>query len=231
MRGLRGAKDFAIHEHRQAGGEWHNQCQKFSRQCVGAAPFGLTARLAFNSIPQEHRHASSPPPPGSIAYYGRPDSGAGHAVFVVEGGRVWSNDIKRQGQIDRVDWDIFPARWGLAYRGWIDKCPSGELPVGHGSVGVGARRLSDHHEYRQSKKVYRSKMHLGQDDSDSVWNLQLALLTAGLQFVHGPSGNYGRHTVRMCSRFQRRQGWTGMDADGIAGPETVRRLGLDWVNG
>jgi hypothetical protein len=115
MRDYEQAKSFAIHEHRQPGGTgWFNMCQSFSRQSVGAAGFGATARLAFNSIPRDHKFESSPPPPGSIAYYGRPDQGAGHAVFVVEGGSVWSNDILRQGHIDRVDWDIFKGHWGLA---------------------------------------------------------------------------------------------------------------------
>ena len=224
MRSYEKAKSFAIQEHQQPrGAGWFNLCQMFSRQCVGAGPFGVSARLAFNGIPAEHRFTSSPPPAGSIAYYGRKDQGAGHAVFVVEGGRVWSNDILRRGRIDKVDWDIFPRRWGLAYRGWIDWCPTGELPV--------ERRDSKKDGFRQGRKVYRSKMRFRQDDSDSVWNLQLALLTAGLKFINGPTGNYGRHTRRACREFQRKQGWTGPDADGIAGPETIRRLGLVWADG
>jgi hypothetical protein len=35
--------------------------------------------------------------------------------------------------------------------------------------------------------------------------------------------------VAACATFQRAQGWTNADADGIAGPETARRLGLTWV--
>ena len=207
-------------------------CQMFSRQTVGAAGFGATARLAYNSIPAEHRHTSSPPPPGSIAYYGRSDSGAGHAVFVVEGGSVWSNDILRRGNIDRVDWDIFTKRWGLAYRGWISACPSGELPVnGHlgGAAAKGPHGLEAHNAYRQGRKVYRSKMRFRQEDSDSVWNVQLALATAGFKFANGPSGFFGRRTRQACHEFQRKQGWTGGDADGIPGRETVHRLGLVWV--
>ena len=46
----------------------------------------------------------------------------GHAVFAVNGGFVWSNDILRRGHIDRVRWDVFPSRWRLPYRGWISAC-------------------------------------------------------------------------------------------------------------
>jgi hypothetical protein len=145
-------------------------------------------------------------------------------VFVVEGGRVWSNDILRRGRIDRVDWDIFPRRWGLAYRGWIDWCPSGDLDI----PAKRQRDANNKDDYRQGRKVYRSKMRFRQDDSDSVWNLQQALLDAGLKFFDGPTGCYGRHTRQACREFQRRQGWHGSEADGIAGPETIRRLGLVW---
>lgn len=230
MRSYEQAKAFAIHEHQQPRREgWFNFCQMFSRQCVGAPGFGASAREAFNSIDEAHRHASKPPPPGSIAYYGRADQGAGHAVFAVDGGKVWSNDILRRGQIDRVDWDIFVPRWGLAYRGWIDACPGGVLPVKDGKRGVG--KPGDQQDgYRRDRQVFRAKMRFRQDDSDSVWNLQTALIAAGLPFTHGPSGFYGRRTRAACREFQHRQGWRGADANGIAGPETVRRLGLVWVD-
>lgn len=224
MRSYDMARQFAIHEHHQPRREgWHNMCQMFSRQCVGAPGFGVSAREAFNSVAPDHRHTSKPPPPGAIAYYGRPDQGFGHAVFAVEGGKVWSNDILRRGQIDRVDWDIFIPRWGLAYRGWIDACPAGPLPVKQPDAQV-------KEGYRQGRKVYRSKMQFGQDDSDSVWNLQMGLIAAGLSFTHGPTAYYGGRTRNACRVYQRRQGWRGIDANGIAGPETVRRLGLVWVD-
>jgi hypothetical protein len=220
MRSYERAKAFAMQEHQQPRREgWLNLCQMFSRQCVGAPPFGVSARVAFNNISEKHRHRSSPPPPGSIAYYGRPDRGSGHAVFVVEGGKVWSNDILRRGRIDRVDWDIFVDRWGLAYRGWIEACPAGRLPIKPIVQG-----------FRQDRRVYRSKMRAGQANSNSVWNLQVALIDAGFPFSNGPTGYYGKWTRHSCRVFQRRQGWRGPAADGIAGRETTRRLGLVWVD-
>ena len=226
MRTFEQAKEFAQQQHRSGSTSWHNLCQMFSRQCVGASPFGASAREAFNATPGENRHQSSPPPPGAIAYYGFADHGAGHAVFAVHGGFVWSNDILRSGQIDRVRWDVFTSKWRLPYRGWISATPTGdELPV--------QRRpeRNDVPGYRQGRKVYASKMQLAQDDSDSVWNLQVALLARGFEFEDGPTGYYGRHTRRCVAAFQRRRGWEGKDADGIAGPQTIARLGLVWVDG
>jgi hypothetical protein len=222
MRTYAQAKEFAQQQHRSGSASWLNLCQMFSRQCVGAPPFGTSAREAFNSTAEECRHQSSPPPPGSIAYYGFRDRGAGHAVFAVNGGFVWSNDILRRGRIDRVRWDVFESRWKLPYRGWISACPAGELPV---------QRGNEKPAYRQGKKVYQSRMRLEQDDSDSVWNLQVALIARGFEFENGPTGYYGNHTRRCVAAFQRRRGWTGSDADGIAGPITIDKLGLVWTEG
>jgi hypothetical protein len=223
MRDYDQARAFARSQHRNPRAEgWHNACQMFSRQCVGAVSFGASARIAFESTSQNARHRSQPPPPGAIAYYGHPGVGNGHAVFVVEGGYVWSNDIVRAGHIDRVKWNVFDSRWNLPYRGWIDSCPSGKLPVqqnGH---------LAD---YRQGGKVFASKMRHGQADSDSVWNLQLALIRKGYKIPEGPHCYYGAHCLAACAAFQRRQKWSGSGVDGIAGAETVRRLGLVWIDG
>lgn len=84
-------------------------------------------------------------------------------------------------------------------------------------------------EYHQNKQVMRSKMvapvgtYSNVKDSDSVRNLQLAL---GIQ----ETGNYDYNTWVAVGEFQRNQGWTGLDADGVAGPLTIKKLGLTWVD-
>lgn len=104
---------------------------------------------------------------------------------------------------------------------WVDdgKPPSGGTPPG------------PTYAYRQGKKVYSSKMKKGQANSDSVWNLQVALLNKGYKIPDGPTTFYGEQTVAACKRFQQAQGWSGSGADGICGPETAKRLGLTWVQG
>jgi peptidoglycan hydrolase-like protein with peptidoglycan-binding domain len=56
--------------------------------------------------------------------------------------------------------------------------------------------------------------------------LQRALIAQGFAIPSGPTGWYGPETTKAVRAFQRAQGWTGSAADGIAGPVTLRRLGV-----
>ena len=157
---------------------WYNLCQQFSRMAYGAEAWAPSAREAFNIAKEKGwAHTSFPPPPGSIAYYGTPNTGFGHATPVFDGGYVYSNDIKRRGKIDKVKWDEIPQRWSsYPYRGWIDETPSGKLPVRvpvkpvtkpkkgttvvTADEGVWARRRpSLHAEHARRKRVRGSKVH------------------------------------------------------------------------
>lgn len=228
MRSYPQAKAYAQAQHtapslyvRQGG-----HCQMFARQCVGSGAWANSAIDAWHAIPAAHRH-SGVPRPGSIAYYDKaavPDYREfGHAVFVIESGKVWSTDALRFGRVDIVPYTWFGAHWGMRYLGWIDWTPSGRLNL---APTVVAPTLA----YRQGKRVFSSKMHQGQINSDSVWNLVLALRAHGYPTL--PIGDDYIQRVRdACAAFQRRQGWSGTNANGIAGPETIRRLGLIWVQG
>lgn len=110
--------------------DWTRDCQMFARSAVHASAFGTTALNAWKSTPNEYRRYTYPPRPGSIAYYVNPaNPGAGHAVFVGDNGKVYSNDIKRTGKIDIVNWNVFQKKWGMKYLGYITATPSGKLPV------------------------------------------------------------------------------------------------------
>ncbi len=56
--------------------------------------------------------------------------------------------------------------------------------------------------------------------------LQRALIRAGYRIPSGPTGWYGPETTRAVRAFQQAQGWSGSGADGIAGAQTLRRLGV-----
>jgi len=128
MRTWQEAVAYAKAEHAHASRDWTNKCQMFARTCVGAAAWAPSAREAFNATPAANRHTGIPPA-GALVYYGNAHSGAGHATFSDGDGYVWSTDILRHGQVDRVRYDVFEKAWGLPFRGWIDATPSGKLDL------------------------------------------------------------------------------------------------------
>jgi peptidoglycan hydrolase-like protein with peptidoglycan-binding domain len=61
--------------------------------------------------------------------------------------------------------------------------------------------------------------------------LQQALIAKGYSIPAGPTGKYGAQTTAAVAAFQQAQGWSGSQADGIAGAETLRRLGVSGPSG
>lgn len=62
--------------------------------------------------------------------------------------------------------------------------------------------------------------------TNQVRALQKALIGRGFAIPAGATGTYGSQTKAAVAAFQRSQGWRGSGADGIAGRETLRRLGI-----
>lgn len=213
----------------RSGGLWNGMCQGFAREAVGAAPWAASALKAWFSIPATHRHSGFPRA-GGIAYYDTasvPDyRDFGHATPIVENGYVWSTDALRAGKVDKVPYTFFAAHWGMRYLGWIDWTPSGLIRLKPTAPAPAPQPVL---AYRQGKQVFSSKMHVGQANSDSVWNLTLALRAHGVNVAVGTAfTSVVRNAVGV---FQRSRGWSGAGADGIPGPQTIHDLGLIWVQG
>lgn len=63
-------------------------------------------------------------------------------------------------------------------------------------------------------------------DASQTRALQVALIARGFSIPAGATGTYGPQTRAAVAAFQRSQGWSGSSADGLAGAETLRRLGI-----
>jgi peptidoglycan hydrolase-like protein with peptidoglycan-binding domain len=67
--------------------------------------------------------------------------------------------------------------------------------------------------------------------TEQTIRLQRALIGKGFSIPAGATGKYGAQTTAAVAAFQQAQGWSGSQADGIAGPETLRRLGVSGPSG
>ncbi len=63
-------------------------------------------------------------------------------------------------------------------------------------------------------------------DARLVYDLQGVLISRGFSIPAGQTGYFGARTQQAVADFQRSLGWSGDQADGIPGSQTLRRLGL-----
>ena len=71
------------------------------------------------SIPSKYRHRiKGNPPAGALVFWVGPNGSYGHVVLSNGDGRVYSNDILRQGHVDLVPISLFKSRWGMTFDFW-----------------------------------------------------------------------------------------------------------------
>ena len=215
IRSYTAARAWAANQVANPSQNWSNQCQKFSRSCVNAAAWANSALNAWAAIPASHKHSGAPRG-GSIAYFGT--SQPGHAVFVDPQNPAYcfSTDILRQGKIDRVPLKLITTRWGMKYRGWIDWTPTGALslvPVTPPAPALPAA----------SNPVSLSKLKPGLYNG-SVRTVQAALKAEGL-YPYTINARFDANTQSCYSKWQKKLGYSGLDANGIPGIKSLTALG------
>lgn len=210
-------------------------CIGVTRQSWGIPPLGASALIAWRNVPHNMRHVTAPSqvPMGAICYglhgeYGQPAYQYGHAWLSVGNGKCLSTDYGGSGTWTEQAVNL--PRWtGVNDVTWSAWTPFGMLPLVAVPLPPKPAPAPGAPGWRQGKKIYKSKMHLGQQNSDSVWNVTVGLHAHGY-WPHPYADDYGNTLRDAVAAFQRKQGWSGQQADGIPGPLTVARLGGVYVN-
>ena len=213
-------------------------CVGVARRSWGIETLGDSALIAFrDALAHKQIHVTSilEVPRGALCYglhglYGQPVSQFGHAWLAKGAGLAFSTDYGGKGT-----WTVQPVnlpRWtGVSTVSWTNWTPYGMLPLVAVVPPKPPTSVPPAPPWRQGKKVYASKMHLGQQNSDSVWNVSVAMHVKGYLSPTTPNFDDFGNTLRgAVGRFQQAQGWTGTQADGIPGPLTTARMGCVWVD-
>jgi hypothetical protein len=183
-------------------------CLQFTRECGDIpAKYDYAIDAWYGA---KHRHTGTPPPGAPTFWAG---GKAGHIAPSVGGGRVASTDILHAGYTDYASIPYISQRWGKTYLGWTSELNG--VPIS-GLEGLVA-----------GVQVRLANLRPGSRNAD-VKDLQLALRRHGMARYNpsGATGFFGDETRKMVVAFQRSQGWTGNDANGIPGPKTAGLLGL-----
>jgi hypothetical protein len=193
-------------------------CAQFVRSCFGVGAYYGSARLQW--LNARYKHRTSDPnniPPAVPIYWSGGSKGFGHVAFSVGGGLCRSTDWPSRGRVGIARVSDIHRLWGHTLVGWtedINRVRVYAPPVASSAAaGERAVRLASLRPKRRNADVK---------------DLQNALRRHGLGHLNpsGVTGYYGKETRAMVRAFQKEQGWSGSDADGIVGPTTARLLGL-----
>jgi peptidoglycan hydrolase-like protein with peptidoglycan-binding domain len=121
----------------------------------------------------------------------------------------------------------FEAHWGQRYLGWAEGFNGVRIPgLGDRKPTASASRpATDRNADGTAVSLSNLRWGIKHDD---VKVYQKALRAKGFANLNpsGVTGLYGAETKAMTAAFQRAQGWSGDDADGFPGRQTLKLLGL-----
>jgi hypothetical protein len=150
--------------------------------------------------------------PAGVALYWSGGSGDhGHASVSAGGGDTYSTDLPYMGRVGRVAISEVRRRWRLTFLGYV-------------TVEGNGYTLTDRPK-GPVNKMDPANYGPGHSGAHITW-LGDRLVTHGYgrHYRTGPGPVWGDADKLNVRDFQRAQGWTGNDADGFPGRETLKRL-------
>jgi len=186
------------------------QCLKTVRGYYDVgSKYGTAASSWFAA---DHKHFSNDgrdAPRGAPVWWTGGTSGAGHVAISVGGGLCISTDWKRSGRADYAAINDITSFWGLDYKGWT-------------------REVNDVVVWRPRQPRDTVRLHNlrpGERNAD-VLKVKKALHRKGYRGFLVNSNKYGMGIKRAYAKYQRRLGYSGVNANGIPGTNSLRKLGF-----
>lgn len=211
-----------------AGALYPNLCDRFVARCYGRANSGYaSAKVHYNSIPAQFKHAS-PPRAGSELFWSIGQYG--HTALAIGDGTMWSN-MGVNGKIIRVAVTAPVTNWGAIALHWCDPYYAGKYRIIPGPVGPkppvpGPKPTIDLSNVQDSARI-DPKIHNGTGIHRAEVNVICkALIRQGLlstRYIN--NGSYGPPVIQAYSKWQNQLGYSGKDADGIPGMVSLTKLG------
>jgi len=198
-------------------------CLQWVRSCFGVGSRYMDATEAWDKADRKHRTNSGYNCPRNVpVWWTGGSAGHGHVALSVGNGYCISTDAAGPGRSAKVRIDDLTARWGLNFRGWTEDIngvrvydPKPKKPA----KGWERVKLSAIGPKKQNKDVEVVKRRL-HDKLGNRYDLNLA----------DYKDYWGDEMTKAYRGWQERLGYTGKDADGRPGPESLRKLGLTVVD-
>jgi len=192
-------------------------CDHFVGLCYGKSYSGFDSAIEhWYAIPWDQKSTSHNPPNGAVKYYGI--GYYGHTTLVIRDGKEISNDVKRYGYIDIINWGEIESRWGANYLGWARPWFSSAIP----NSGYARPELATVVDLSRIKTAARQHDH---SYPFGTRHIQRALVAEKMLSKEHIPGRYGPLTTEAYSKWQRHLGFNGVAANGVPGEASLTRLG------
>lgn len=198
-------------------------CLQWVRSCFSVDARYFDAAEAWNEAGRRHRTNSGKHcPRGVPVWWTGGSSGHGHVALSVGGGYCLSTDAAGSGKCAKVKIDDLTANWGLDFRGW--------------SEDINGARVYDPKPGAPAKGWERVKLSaIGPKQRNKDVEVVKRRLLAKLGDKHDLNMDdlkdfWGENMTTAYQAWQERLGFTGKDADGLPGRESLKRLGLEVVD-
>jgi hypothetical protein len=127
------ALNFMASQSRNPSKSWAGMClNSVNLAWGGNVGHGYDARQAYGYT--KKRHKGGTPPAGAPLWWPGLSS-HGHVALSAGGGMLWSNDIKRHGQIDKVSINFLKKKWGVGDPTWTEDIGGYKLPINLKNTG------------------------------------------------------------------------------------------------
>lgn len=183
----------------------------------------MDATEAWDKAERKHRTNSGKHCPRNVpVWWTGGSAGHGHVALSVGNGHCISTDAAGPGKNAKVRIDDLTSRWGLNFRGWSEDIngvrvydPKPRKPA----AGWERVKLSAIGPKKRNKDVEVVKRRL-HDKFGDRFDLNLGDL----------KDYWGDEMTKAYQAWQERLGYTGKDADGRPGPNSLKKLGLTIVD-
>jgi hypothetical protein len=198
-------------------------CLQWVRMCFDVAARYYDANEGWRNAQYKHRTSSGQHCPRGVPVWWT-NSTHGHVALSVGDGYCINTDAGGAGVCARVKIDDLTRRWGLRFEGWSEDING--VRVYNPKAGEPAAGW---------ERVRPSAVQLGKRNKDV--EVVARRLVAKLGDKHGMDLSdrwkdyFGRRKQAAYREWQERLGFDGPDADGIPGPYSLRKLGLEVVDG
>jgi hypothetical protein len=198
-------------------------CLQWVRSTFSVAPLYASASDAWREAKRKHPTNSGKHCPRNVPVWWTGGSqGFGHVALSVGNGFCLSTDAGGAGKCAKVEIDELTRRWGLDFKGWTEDINDkrvydphpGRPAAGWEKVKLSALRPKEHNK---DIEVVKRRLHAKLGDK---YDLNMDKL----------ADFWGDHVTDAYKAWQERLGFTGKDADGKPGRQSLEKLGLTVVD-